>query len=254
MLRSRKLSLTVLAFVASLAFGSTAFAEWTHRATTRLFGPSPMKGHASYLERPRDGTMERRFKVEIQNAIPLTTFQVKVNGVSVGSITANSFGKGKLQLRTPQFIDSPGDGLPMPDDFPHLDTNDMVVVGKLSGSFFDRFDDSVQRYRLRGESGGNPDAKVDYRERFKNSGGLERRFKVEVEDASPGQQFTIIVRGKNFGTITANSFGRAELQLRTAAFIDSPGDGIPMPDTFPSLKIGEVVKIGSLNVTMQLDD
>lgn len=244
----------VLAGSVMLMLTSTASASSWFRSQARLFGPTALKGKVTYEQRPRQGTTEQRFKVEVERGVPLQVLQVRVNGNLVGSITVNSFGRGKLQLRTAQFIDSPGDGTPISAGFPRLDTGDVVTVGPLSGVFFDRIDTSVQRFRLEGRTnnGNATDAKARYEERFKN-GGLMRRFDVEIEDAGSNQSFPIFVKNQQVATVTTNQFGFVEFQLRTAAFIDSPGDGQPMPATFPSLRAGDQVRIGSMTVTLQPD-
>ena len=113
----------------------------------------------------------------------------------------------------------------------------------------------MQSIRLRGDfdGAGAASGKVEYRERFKSSAGLERRFKVEIEDASPNTNFQVRVNGQLVATVTTNGAGFVEFQYRTAAFIDDPGDGIPMPNSFPSLVDGDVVTVGSMSTTLHND-
>ena len=223
-----------------------------HRAEARLFGAAPMKGKARYEERIKNGQPFKRFKVEIEKALPFQTFDILVNGSQVGTLTTNVLGRGKFQLRTAAFIDSPGDGQPIPADFPKLDTGDVVSVGPLTGTIFDRRDNSVQRVRLRGKfDDGQIEGKAEYRERFKNS-GLERRFQVEIEDAPAGVSYDILVNGQLVGTLVTGSGDETKFQLRTAAFIDSPGDGDPMPNSFPTIKVDDLVTIGPHSVTMKV--
>jgi hypothetical protein len=240
--------------VATLAFQSPVFAgSAKYRVRDRLFGETPMKGHARYEERNKDGQTLKKFKVEIQMALPLHTFEVSVNGTMVGTVTTNGFGKGKFELRTAAFIDSPEDGLPMPADFPKLDTGDTVTVGPLTGTIFDLKDSSVQRVRYRGEFDADASGKADYRERFKQ-GQLERRFKIEIEDAPQGATYDLTVNGVFITTITIGSGAETKYQLRTAAFIDSPGDGLPMPNSFPSIKEGDVINLGPYQMIMEPKD
>ena len=226
-----------------------------------LFGGSAISGKATYLERPRDGTIERRFKVQVEDGTPGMIMAIHVNDYFAGSLQLNALGGAEFQLRTPQFIDDPGDGLPMPTDFPIIIDEDIVTVGSLSGVFFNRDftlpgnEDLVSsKYRVRGDLGGATvmSGKAVYRERIKN-GGLERRFQVEVEDALANTTYDITVNGTNVGQLATNSFGFAEWQLRTAAFIDSPGDGSPMPDSFPTLVVGDVVVVGPVSGSLQPD-
>jgi hypothetical protein len=249
---SRKITVLSLALmlIATLAFQSSAFAgSAKYRVRARLFGETPMKGQARYEQRIKDGQTFKRFKVQIEKALPLQTFDVLVNGSVVGAITTNSLGRGKFELRTAAFIDSPGDGLPMPADFPKLDTGDSVSVGPLTGTIYDLKDKSVQRVRYRGEFDADASGKADYRERYKK-GKLERRFKIEIEDVPAGQSLDLYVNDL-FITTIATAGDETEFQLRTAAFIDSPGDGLPMPNSFPSIKEGDVVKLGDYEMIME---
>jgi hypothetical protein len=238
------LTAAMLALIASVQARASA----DFQSIARLFGPTALKGKAVYEERDRNGTLEQRFKVELQNGIPGTTHVVRVNSTIVGSITINSLGRGKLQLRTAQFINDPGDGQPIPNGFPRLDTGDVVRAGKLTGVVFDNLDTSAQNYRLEGEFGNNGSAK--YQEHF-DDGLLEREFEVEVEHQLPNKVLPVYVRGKLVGSIRTNSLGRGRLEMRTPSFIESPADGVPMPNTFPSLRSGDEVKVGSMTTQIR---
>lgn len=95
-------------------------------------------------------------------------------------------------------------------------------------------------------------AKARYRDRFRN-GLLEQRFDVEAEDFAPGAELAVSVNGMSVGTIFANDLGVAELQLRTAEFIDDPGDGTPIASDFPRLMPGDVVIVGPLKGVFEAD-
>lgn len=116
------------------AHASSMMLGWTKYIGKLKADNTIMKGKASFLERPREGTLEERFKVEIQHAVPGKKYTVRVDGKKVGTITANLLGKGKLQLRTAQFIDSPGDGDPLPANFPNIKNGTLITVGTISGT------------------------------------------------------------------------------------------------------------------------
>jgi hypothetical protein len=237
----------IVAVLCALGVQLSAHASPDFRSVARLFGPGTMRGKAVYEERLHDATTEQRFKVELQNGIPGNSFNVRVNGTLMGAITINSLGRGKLQLRTAEFIDSPSDGSPIPDGFPQLDTSDIVTVGPLVGVFFDSLDTSEQVYRIGGDFG--EDGSVSYKEQY-DDGILEREFEVEIEHVAANRTFNVYARGKLIGTIRTNSLGRGHLTLRTPEFINDPSDGKPMPSTFPSLKAGDVVKVGSMSAVL----
>ncbi|MEC9372333.1 MAG: hypothetical protein VYC34_00745, partial [Planctomycetota bacterium] len=111
-----------------------------------------------------------------------------------------------------------------------------------------------ERHEVRAELGGKSRAsgKADYRDRMRR-GTIEQRFSVEVEDAKPGETLEVHVNGALFGTMTVDDLGRAELQFRTAQFIDDPGDGTPIDMDFPRLLPGDTITVGGLAGTFQLD-
>jgi len=94
--------------------------------------------------------------------------------------------------------------------------------------------------------------KAEYRERARNN-TIQQRFKVEVEDATPGDEFAVSVNGLFIATIFADGLGRAEIQFRTASFIDDPGDGTPIGSEFPMLRAGDSVSVGKMTAVFQDD-
>ena len=67
----------------------------------------------------------RKLEVKIQNALPLTTFDVSVAGSVVGSVTTNASGRGRLEIRS---SGTSGQSLPV------VNAGDSVSVGDL-GTF-----------------------------------------------------------------------------------------------------------------------
>jgi len=95
-------------------------------------------------------------------------------------------------------------------------------------------------------------ARARYRDRFRN-GLLEQRFDVEAEDFKPGAELAVTVNGIAVGSMFVNDLGVAEMQLRTAEFIDDPGDGTPIDPDFPRLMVGDTVSVGPLKGVFQAD-
>lgn len=99
-------------------------------------------------------------------------------------------------------------------------------------------------------SAGNDQAQAKARYQDKARGNtLEQRFDVQAEDFAPGTELVVTVNGATVGTIFVNDLGVGELQLRTAAFIDDPGDGEPIDTDFPRLQAGDTVTVGPLKGT-----
>lgn len=252
MFRTLSLGSLILAFVASLGLESTASAQLLARSKARLFGPG-LKGNATFVERDQDGELFQRFLASVSDATPGDVLDVMVNGQDVGDITVADNGRGKLDLRTAAFIEPGQDVEPIPDNFPTLDTGDLVTVGPLSGYFFDLLEDAKQRVRLRGDFGDTtgPSGDVRYREIFKTSNGLDRRFTVQIEDAAEGDEFEILLNGEPVGILVATGAAQSEFELRTARFINND-DQEPMPRAFPAIQDGDVVTVGPFVTTMEI--
>ncbi len=114
----------------ALAANSNSF-----RVRANLSGMTLASGSADYRERQRGNVLEQRFSVEVEDFAPDTELAVQVNGMLFGTIITDALGGGELQFRTAQFIDDPGDGTPLPTDFPHIAAGDSITVGPISGTF-----------------------------------------------------------------------------------------------------------------------
>jgi len=139
MLRTRRIVIhsLIAVFLAVPAMPSLASAADRYRVNARLFGPTGMRGQARYEEQPKNGSLQRRFKVEVERGTPGAIHQIFVNGDNVGSVLVGPLGIGKFELRTPQHIDSPDDGVPMPNSFPSLMDGDVVTVGSMNTTLHD---------------------------------------------------------------------------------------------------------------------
>ncbi len=239
--------------------GAAGGAEFKMLAT--LFGSPAITGKVTYRERPRDGVMERRFRVVIDNGTPGQFLVVAVGNYVAGVMQLDALGKGEFTMLTPVFIEDPQDAAPMPINFPIVIDEDVATVGPLSGIFFDREFTRPgnehlvsSKYRLHADlfSGVATIGSAVYRERIKQ-GALERRFLVLIQNATPNSTFDVGVNGLVVGQITTNVFGAGKFELRTAEFIDHPDEGQPMPDAFPSLVAGDFVQAGPVSGTLLVD-
>ena len=85
------------------------------------------QGSAEFKFGPDDGGIEREFEVELEDAAANTTYGVFVDGVSVGSITTNAFGDGRLEYEVD--FDGDDDGnVDFPAGFPEINVGDVVTV------------------------------------------------------------------------------------------------------------------------------
>lgn len=91
-----------------------------------------IKARARYATRTRATTLiDRRFDVEIENAVPGTAYPITINGVEVGTITANTLGRAELEFRSSPSADDTDDQ-PFPAGFPSLAAGDTVSVAGLT--------------------------------------------------------------------------------------------------------------------------
>lgn len=81
---------------------------------------------------------------------------------------------------------------------------------------------------------------------YEERGPIQQRLKLEVQNAVPGTQFPVLIGGKPIATLTANSFGRAEVELRVG------GDDVNKAvKSLPRITAGMTVRIGTLTGTFQ---
>jgi hypothetical protein len=80
-----------------------------------------------YEQEPEGGGVERKFRVEAFGATEGQVLNVVVDGINVGSITADSFGRGSLLLQD-------GTGSPLPMNFPTIQAGITISVGAASGT------------------------------------------------------------------------------------------------------------------------
>lgn len=101
-----------------------------YRVRARMAGAGTLaSGKADYRERTRGNVVSKRFNVEIEDAAPETSYEVRIDGTLFGTITTDGLGFAQLEFG--------GDnaGGPLPGDFPHLVVGQTVSVGPVSGTF-----------------------------------------------------------------------------------------------------------------------
>ncbi len=207
-----------------------------YRVRARLAGDDGMRAEIDYRERLKGDRLIQRFVVRMKRGTPGDVVEVRVNGKDVGEILLNRRGKGRLKLRKSD----------IPTNFPRMRAGQTVQVGSISGEFVDRSPKSGSRHaarvRLRTKLTGDSEmtGKAIYRERLKR-GRLRRRFKVQVEHATPGDALDVFVNGDMVGQIAVNAKGEGKLDFRRKS----------MPHSFPSLDLSAVVTVGPLSGTLQ---
>ncbi len=122
---------TIAACVAIAACSAVAVAGALRtRLEARFSGPG-VQAKAAYVQETRNRGTRLKLTVEVQNAQPGAEFPVTADGIGVGTIRINGFGRGKLDLQ------SGGDD-PKQSKVPVLTAGDIVTVGTASGTLAPR--------------------------------------------------------------------------------------------------------------------
>jgi len=106
-----------------------------YRVRANLSGGTLASGKSTYRDRVRGNTIEQRFQVNVEDGTPGATVEIQINGALFGTVVLNDLGAGEFSYRTVQFIDDPGDGDPIPTDFPRIESGWVITVGEMSGTF-----------------------------------------------------------------------------------------------------------------------
>jgi hypothetical protein len=83
-------------------------------------------------------------------------------------------------------------------------------------------------------------AKGDYRERTRR-GNIVRRIQVQIERATPGAEYPVLLNGTQIGTIVVNDFGRGRFARQTVT--DDPGK----QGDVPQIREGDTLTVGPLS-------
>ena len=86
-------------------------------------------------------------------------------------------------------------------------------------------------------SGGSLKGKAAYAEEIKG-GKLRQKLSFEIQGAIPGAKLDVAVKGVKLGVVTADSLGRAKLELKAGG--DDPG----ALKSLPTLVVGDAATVG----------
>lgn len=220
--------------------------------TATLASEGPGSGRAEWSVGVRT-----EFNVEIESGPPNETFEIVVDGISVGQLTLSDLGFGELEFRDPP-DDNPGPNeVALPDNFPAVMAGTTVTIGPFSGVLAGAptppGDDSGGQVTPPGGSGAGRDVRL----RIGLSGDAPGRgtaewevrpdrvrFKVEIEGGMPGAVLEIAVDGVVVGQLTLNGLGIGEIELRDPPDDNPDAHEFPLPGDFPPVGSGTVVTAG----------
>jgi hypothetical protein len=92
---------------------------------------------------------------------------------------------------------------------------------------------------------------VRYRE-VARSNAVDRSFVICIKEGEPFQSVPVFINGVFLAPMLPGEDGRAQLRMRTAAFIDvdDAEEWQPLPEDFPLLRDGDQVQVGTSFVTL----
>ncbi len=224
-------------------FGSTSSGHNDDASTgeaielkAQLTGVASINAQAEY-ERTSQGA---EFSAKVLNAEASSSYEVRVDGVSVGTLRTDEAGRGRLQFELND------DSKPFPADFPSITVGTEVRIGQeLVGTF--RLDDSSSN----GDDSGD-DSSRDEIELIARLSGLASinawakfegtetniEFKVELRDAPADTSYAVLIDGVSVGILRTDSSGRGRLQF------EQGDDSRPFPDGFPPIIVGTQITVG----------
>ncbi len=86
------------------------------------------------------------------------------------------------------------------------------------------------------------EAKPEHGAAKREHGAQQQKFEVEIFDATPANQYNVLVDGINVGSVTVDPSGMGKLEFKTNA----EADELPFPNHFPAVQAGTVVPVQGL--------
>ncbi|MFO0922805.1 MAG: dockerin type I domain-containing protein [Pirellulales bacterium] len=202
--------------------------------------------------------------LKLDGAPASQSYDIKINGISLGTLTTDSRGRGKLELRDGD--DRQGaNGIPA--SVVPLTAETLLMVGDLfQGKLGDlgKLDDNASG-TSGGSTGGSTGTTIiagNWVASFTATNGLRgsaeyevetergvtRKLKIEVERAAPQTSVAVVIAGKEVGNILVDARGKGKLILSTQPKGVSE---LPFPADFPSISEGTELKVGSATTTFR---
>ena len=211
------------------------------------------------VELETEGT-ETELNIRIVNAPASSSFPVSLNDIALGQLMTDARGRGRIVLSQG---DDNRDHLPLPSGLTTLSPDMELVIGDIVRGKLSQ----VSRVENNGAGTSTPPVTGSSEQHFTASfasvggviraaefeqeteGGItKRKFKAEIERATPNSNFEVKVGGIVVGNVQTDSRGKGKLILTTR-----PKDASeqPIPANFPSVTDSTTVKIGTVESTFR---
>lgn len=218
-------------------------------------------GARARLELETEGP-ETELSIRMDGAAPGKTYAVTINDIALGNLLTDARGRGRLELS--QGDDSKSHK-PIPDGLLPLSPDMELVIGdvvrgKLSSI---KVEDSSNSSSSSSSSNSTTSSSAEFvatlptvnkvqssaeYEIETEGGATKRKFKAELERATPGAVFQVKVGDTVVGSITADSKGKGKLIITTNP---KGASDVLMPATFPTISEATVVSIGEASASFK---
>jgi hypothetical protein len=202
--------------------GATAANGERIHLEARFSQPSGPFGRAAWKVRPRNGSVAKKFQLEIGRAEPGAVLAVTVDGARIGDLRIDLDGEGELEFDGgfPATLAEPRAGsIVRVGDLIEITLAPVERLVSLAGSF---------RGAVAGE--------VKYR--VERIGDLTvREFALEITKGPASQELTVSIDSIGVGSVSIDEEGEGDL-----IYMDGGED--PFPDGFPNPQAGSLIRLG----------
>ena len=201
---------------------------------------------------------ETELNIRVDNAPVSSSFGVSLNDIALGQLVTDARGRGKLVLSQG---DDNREHLPLPNGLTTLSPDMELVIGDIVKGKLSQVTkvenngtttpvgtaNQEQQFAARFDVVGGVVRSAEFEQEIEG-GATKRKFKAEIEKATPNTRFEVTVGGVLVGSFQTDSKGKGSLKLTTKP--KDVGDQI-MPATFPAISEGTTVRIGTVESTLR---
>lgn len=196
--------------------------------TAALTGTTSAVGQASFHTETEHGVSQSQFELQINGAPANQTFDIVVDGNTVGQVTTDAQGHGELELHDVAFSVTAGST---------TEVNDATGATLVNGAFVAQSEDSNTESTLFASLTGTTAALggAKFQSEQEDGGAIQTEFEVRVKAAPALQTLNVFVDGSAVGQIATDDSGRGELQVADPIFQLSSGSLLEVKDALGNL-------------------
>lgn len=236
----------------------------SQRLVSTLQGTGEETGRVVFESGTESGAVQNELEVRVRNSTPSSTLDVVINGVTVGSVSTDASGNGKLHLAT---VPNGTSELPLPADFPAVAAAATVLIGTtMTGTLAEPTGtnpcvnhEGHGEHDHEGHDGGGSreasktqvasilagtGAQLGYVqfESEMHRGTLKTELGISVNSLTPNASLDVIIDGITVGQIVTDADGHGDLDLSSQPHGTNE---LPLPADFPVIAAGSTIQIGT---------